>query len=238
MDLSIKKPSSYLLSQLTFMAFYFSATYAVLLWSPNSLGRFFSETFINIILILPFVMLWLTKGMDIVQNKEHRTEIALMIIIIILGIINILYSDNPFNTYKAMKMFLLSGIIALWVSMFLLKDPRAVKNFDWFCCFCLAIIVPTEILGYFINAFSVVTGAITMSADSLGDPKFTWSVSWVIFHTTMADTLIVFSKLFIAHQIVLRYFPNGVGRLFTLRWWIIHLVGPALIFAAGYFLWR
>lgn len=152
MSVTDRTPSSHLLTLLTITAFYLSAVYAVLLWSPNVLGKYFSRTVVTILFLLPWVMLWLLKGTEFINDNKQRPELFLIMAIIALGIINVIFSDNPNKTYNAMRMFLLSGIMALWISMFLLTNSRAVKTFDWFCCLCIAIIVPTEILTYFSDS--------------------------------------------------------------------------------------
>jgi O-antigen ligase len=45
-----------------------------------------------------------------------------------------------------MRAFLLTGILALWASMFLITDSNRRRVFDWFCCACLVIIVPIELI--------------------------------------------------------------------------------------------
>lgn len=47
-----------------------------------------------------------------------------------------------------MEFFLISGILPLWTSMFLLADPQRREVFDWFCCVCLAIFAPLAIITY------------------------------------------------------------------------------------------
>jgi O-antigen ligase len=151
MGFSVKIPPPSLRNRLALAAFFISAIYAVLLWSPNVLGRFHPGTMKNVFFLLPWLMLWPAKGLEIFTNKEHRIEIILIIVIITLGIINVILSDNPTKSYYSMKTFLLGGVLALWVSMLLLTDPRHIKIFDWFCCICLAIVTIVEISAFLLR---------------------------------------------------------------------------------------
>jgi len=50
-----------------------------------------------------------------------------------------------------MRIFLVSGIFALWTSMFLLTGQHRRQVFDWLCCACLAVILPVEIIWWLIR---------------------------------------------------------------------------------------
>jgi O-antigen ligase len=139
---SVKIPP---LNQLAFFSLFGSGAYIILLWSPNILGRYLGYWTIIIIYLLPWLMLWPAYSWQAVTNREHRLEITLIVSIIILGIINIFFGDSVSKSLAAMPTFLLTGIFALWASMFLITDVNRRRIFDWFCCACLAIIVPIEL---------------------------------------------------------------------------------------------
>jgi hypothetical protein len=140
-----------LLIKLAFGVLFISGIYTILLWSPNVLGSHISSTFKIIIFVMPWIMLWPIYSLNVIKDRQHRLEIILILIIIILGVMNIFLSDNPTKTYPTMRTLLLTGVMALWASMFLLTDQPKRDVFAWFCCFCLAIITPVELLGYFTN---------------------------------------------------------------------------------------
>ena len=50
-----------------------------------------------------------------------------------------------------MRNFLLTGIFALWASMFLLNDQRRRQAFDWFCAGALAVIILGEMIVYVVR---------------------------------------------------------------------------------------
>jgi O-antigen ligase len=124
-----------------------------LLWSPNVLGKYNSSTVKIIIFIMPWTLLWPIYSMNVIKHRQYKLELNLIFIILILGILNIIFSDNPTKTYPQMRTFLLTGVMALWTSMFLLTDQSKRDVFAWFCSLCFAIIAPVELLGYFTNWF-------------------------------------------------------------------------------------
>jgi hypothetical membrane protein len=140
-----------LLNQLAFYSLLGSGAYIILLWSPNVLGRHFGDYTNIIIFILPWLMLWLAYSWQVVASREHRLEIILMVSIIILGIVNVYLSDSPSKSLSSMQTFLLTGIFALWASMFLLTDQRRRQVFDWFCAGALAVIGLGELVTWLVR---------------------------------------------------------------------------------------
>ena len=141
-----RAPSYPILNQLAFSALLASGAFIILLWSPNVLGRHVSTLKQNIIFIFPWLMLWLSYYWKTITDSRHRIEILCIVAIIILGVINTVWSDSYSSSLPQMRPFLLTGILALWASMFLITDPNRRRVFDWFCCACLAIIVPIELI--------------------------------------------------------------------------------------------
>ena len=88
---------------------------------------------------------------DIFLSKIYRIEIILMSLIIVLGIINVYLSDNIYQSSIWMTMFLLSGIIPLWTSMFVITDDRSRNNLYYLSCVLLFVITILEIANYFIT---------------------------------------------------------------------------------------
>jgi hypothetical protein len=132
--------NSPLLNQLAFYSLLLSSAFIILLWSPNVSDEYFSSKAKIIIYLFPWLTLWLVYSWQVVTNREHRLEIILMVSIIILGIVNIYCSNAPTNSFKPMRVFLLTGIFPLWASMFLITDQRRRNWFDWLCCGALAVI--------------------------------------------------------------------------------------------------
>lgn len=139
------------LNQLAFYSLLGSGTFIILLWSPNVLGEHFGRWTKVIIYGFPWLMLCLTYRQQVFNDREHRLEIILIISIILLGIVNVFLSDSVSNSLAPMRTFLLTGIFALWVAMFLLTGQHRRAVFDWLCCGFLAIIVSTEIIMWLIR---------------------------------------------------------------------------------------
>lgn len=135
-------------NRLAFLFFLASGSFAILLWSPNVIGSQINSTIKIIIYALPWIMLWPTYHLEVICRKTYRVEIILMIIIIILGALNVIYSDNPQRSLSTMRNFILSGLLATWISMFLMVNQQRKEIFDWFCCGCLVIIATIEITLY------------------------------------------------------------------------------------------
>jgi O-antigen ligase len=138
-------------NRLAYVSLLGSGAYILLLWSPNILGNLLSRYTKSLMFIFPWLMLWLAYSWQVVANRDHRWEILLIISIIILGIINVPLSDSPSKSLTPMRNFLLTGIFALWASMFLFTDQRRRREFDWFCAGALAVILPVEIIVWWVH---------------------------------------------------------------------------------------
>ena len=132
---------------LTLIVFMASGTFILF---SNLLLKYmqFSPAEIVFLYILPWVMLWSFILYDVILSKQHRIEIMIMTIIIILGILNVSMSDNIYQSFLTMIIFILSGIIPLWISMFVIIDDRFRKIMYYICCSWLLIIVIVEIVNY------------------------------------------------------------------------------------------
>jgi O-antigen ligase len=139
-----------LLNQLAFYSLLGSGAYIILLWSPNILGRHLGFWTQIIIYIFPWLMLWLAYSWQVITGKEHRLEIILMVSIIILGVVNTSLSNSGPRSIDTMRTFLLTGIFALWASLFLVNNPRRRQMFDWFCAGALGVIILVEMILYAI----------------------------------------------------------------------------------------
>ncbi len=96
----------------------------------------------------------------------------------------------------------------------------------------------TVILAYLLNGFGVLIGTLAMAAFSLSHLPDSLTLGNLIFKSTLGDILILFSKLFIGQVILSHFYPTGLGRMFTLSWWVRHFVYFTIAFSLGHFLWR
>jgi hypothetical protein len=143
-----------LLTQLAFYSLLGSGAYIILLWSPNILGGELGFWTQIIIFIFPWLMLWLAYSWQVITEKEHRLEIILMVSIIILGVVNTSLSGSGSRSIDAMRTFLVTGVFALWASMFLVNNPRRRQMFDWFCAGALGVIILGEMILWLVRGTS------------------------------------------------------------------------------------
>ncbi len=113
-----------------------------------------------------------------------------------------------------------AGIVGIFVTPLLLNYGR------------------TFVAGYLLNGMSVVLGAITMAALSLGDLPAPLTLREILFGTMLWSILLLFPKLLLGQLVLLHYHPNGMGRLFTPFWWTKHFIYLSAIFTLGHYLWR
>jgi len=195
------------LNQLAFYSLLGSGAFIILLWSPNILGRYLSFWTQIIIYIFPWLMLWLAYSWQVITEKEHRLEIILMVSIIILGVVNTSLSGSGSRSIENMRTFLLTGIIALWASLFLINNPRRRQMFDWFCAGALGVIILGEMI------FSVTAGHHGAGVFEV-----------FVLHPIPLGTLIILLSSGPARLIVSK---NSSAKLLG---WLLVLLGGSLIF--------
>jgi hypothetical protein len=221
---------SFSYNQLAFYSLLGSGAYIIFLWSPNVMGEFFSRYTKSIIYIFPWLMLWLAFSWQVVANREHRLEILLVVAIIILGILNVSFSDAPSSSLAPMRNFLLTGIFALWTSMFLLTDPRRRKWFDWFCAGALAVILPVEIITWLVrgNYSPGVFQIFTRHPIPLGTVIILLSPGMVRLIVTKNSTARLLGWLLVLLSGILIFLTHTRGTRLALAamlvMWIIYLV--------------
>jgi len=140
-----------LFNQLAFYSLLGSGAYIILLWSPNILGKHVGFWTQIVIYIFPWLMLWPAYSWAVVTQREHRLEIILMVSIIILGVVNTYLSGSVLKSINTMRTFLLTGIFALWASLFLVNNPRRRQIFDWFCAGALGVIILVEMIVFIVQ---------------------------------------------------------------------------------------
>jgi hypothetical protein len=96
----------------------------------------------------------------------------------------------------------------------------------------------TVIIAYLINGLGVIIGAISMAHFSFSALPNPLTFTNIIFKTTLADIVILFSKFFIGQMILLYFYPTGLGRMFTPGWWVRHFFYITIVYSLGHFLWR
>ena len=111
-----------------FMVFY--SIQAIQSWPSQ-----WAQMVITLACILPALVLTIRNWPSIVQNKKWPVEGKFILIIIILGTLNICFSENRIASFKGMGLFLVSGILVFGVSFFLFKSRQTQKAFLYLCSF-------------------------------------------------------------------------------------------------------
>lgn len=152
-------------------------------------------------------------------QKELRRPILTLLFLSIGGWL-LHFRVHPISISPSHYVPFLYGLINIFIVPFLFSTKKTV------------------IVAYAINGFGVIVGSILMTHMSLSSPPDAWTLPAIVFQTTLADIFLLFPKLFIGHTILLHYYPNGLGRLFTTAWWVKHFCYVTIVYSAGHFLLR
>jgi len=138
--------------QLSLLAFLLSGFLLIFFFSPLMIKVDLSLSTVIFFTILPWMMLWPIYGYEVITSRTYRVEISLILIILILGLLNILSSEDIYWSFISMRIFLLSGILAFWASVFIFRNPGNENIFYSFSCLCLIVITIIEIITYLYGA--------------------------------------------------------------------------------------
>jgi len=106
----------------------FFSTSAVQIW-PYPWNRLS----ILVACLLPLLLALVWKIPNLIRDKKLEKQLLFIPIIIILGILNIVFSEDQSITLKVMALFLISGIGIFVVTSYLLTTKFRQKIFLWLC---------------------------------------------------------------------------------------------------------
>jgi len=106
----------------------FFSTSAVQIW-PYPWNRLS----ILVACLLPLLLALVWKIQNLIRDKKLEKQLLFIPIIIILGILNIVFSEDQSITLKVMALFLISGIGIFAVTSYLLTTKFRQKIFLWLC---------------------------------------------------------------------------------------------------------
>lgn len=86
---------------------------------------------------LPLLLVLVWKSPAWIRLKQFQKELFFALIIIILGILNIIFSEDRPTTLKVMTLFLISGLGIFVVTSCLLTTKFRKTIFLWLCWVCL-----------------------------------------------------------------------------------------------------
>lgn len=87
--------------------------------------------------LLPLLMVFVWKIPTWINNKKFGEQLLFVPIIIILGILNIIFSEDRDTTLKVMTLFLISGIGGFLVTSCSFTNKFRLIFFLWLCWLCL-----------------------------------------------------------------------------------------------------
>ena len=118
--------------------FYLVSTLFMVFFSVNAIQTWpdlWAQTFITLACILPAFFILVKKPLPI-QDKDWSIIIKLALAIVILGVLNILYSEDRIASFKGMTLFLMSGVLVFITTYNLFTSRQAQKQFMYLCTFC------------------------------------------------------------------------------------------------------
>ena len=123
---------------------YFFFTLFMVFFSVSAIHKwpsFWAQGAISLSCIIPAIAVFVKVGPQLIKSEKWPTEIKFVLIIFLLGLINICFSENQLDSFKGMGLFLMSGILVFSISFFLFTTKRAQKGFNYLCCYCFLFLL-------------------------------------------------------------------------------------------------
>ena len=124
-----------------FMVFF--STTAVQIW-PYPWNRLS----ILIACLLPLLLVFVWKIPRLIRDRKLEKQFIFIPIIVILGILNIVFSEDRPTTFKVMTLFIISGVGIFLTTGYLLNTKFRQKICLWLCLACLLSLCIYGILEY------------------------------------------------------------------------------------------
>ena len=123
---------------------YFFSTLFMVFFSVHAVQKwpsFWAQGAISLACILPAIAVLFKAGPDLIGSKKWPVEIKFVVIIFVLGLLNICFSENQLASFKGMGLFLMSGILVFSASYFLFNSKQAQNSFFCLCSFCFVVLL-------------------------------------------------------------------------------------------------
>jgi hypothetical protein len=98
---------------------YFFSTLFMVFFSVHAVQKWpslWAQGTITLACIVPAMAVLFKVGPDLIGNKKWSVEIKFVLIIVVLGLFNICFSENQFASFKGMGLFLMSGVLVFSIS--------------------------------------------------------------------------------------------------------------------------
>jgi len=124
-----------------FMVFF--STRAIQVW-PSPWNR----ASILLACLIPVLMVLVSRSRRWLDWQAFKKHLVLPVIIVLLGILNMVFSEDRAVTIKVMSLFLISGIGVFVVSESVLTDRRRQNLFLWLCWVCFLVLCVHGVVEY------------------------------------------------------------------------------------------
>lgn len=114
----------------------FGSVYAIQNW-PNH----WAQAVISFTCLATLLLILGREFSTLVKSEKWPAEIKFVLLILFLGVLNICYSENIWQSFKGMGLFLMSGILTFLATYFLFQSEKNRKNFSLLCTLCFFILV-------------------------------------------------------------------------------------------------
>jgi O-antigen ligase len=143
---------------------YFLSTLFVVFFSVQTIQDWQSRWAQGAIILactLPALVILVSNWSDLFKGKTWPVEIKIVILIAILGMLNICFSEDQLASLKGMGLFLISGVLVFSISFSLFNTKQTQRWFFYFCSFCFIILLLYGTFE-FIQKMSIPEGRILL----------------------------------------------------------------------------
>lgn len=105
----------------------------------------------------------------------------------------------------------------------------------------------TIAFGYLLNGMTVIIGTIGMAHFSLKNPPEIWTLQTIIFHTLLADIILLWGKFAVGKALFELELTGQLdqttrkGRFFrfpNMGFWLVHLITLSVVYTLGVQIWK
>ena len=117
---------------------YLFSTLFIVFFSVDAVHKWpslWAQGAISLACIVPAIAVLFKVGPDLIEGNKWPVEMKFVLIIVVLGFLNICFSENQFDSFKGMGLFLMSGILVFFISYYIFNSKQTQKYFIYLCSF-------------------------------------------------------------------------------------------------------
>jgi hypothetical protein len=123
---------------------YFLSTLFIVFFSVNAVQNWpslWAQGAISLACIVPAIVVLFKVGPDLIGTNKWPVEMKFVLIIVVLGFLNICFSESQFDSFKGMGLFLMSGVMVFSISYYIFNSQQTQKYFIYLCSFCFVVLL-------------------------------------------------------------------------------------------------